>query len=592
MDGPRLNQLKYPDETKLGMVVLIAYMLVEAAQSFSLGGSLVLQAITGSEPGAGAVGLAQVLCMLGLAGALMFWRVRRSTRDLDLRAIHTVDATMARESEYLGRHIGSGRPQFLVTSNMGDTNAFCLSTGKSPWIVLGGGLRLLMRKRREQALAIVGHECAHVSEGDTLYVLAAWNLFNAYVLLTVGNLLLTQVGFWSRVPAVIAEYEIAGSGLLGLIQQNASYIFLGGFPGLISLVGVAVVLRHFIRAREYRADERAAQFGLRTALADALGSQSESKYGSWLQRLFRFHPAAPARIERLGDERQWARIDLLFLGAMAFLGARISEYEPGGSGTPVVAESFSDAAGQLPGLFAASPSLLFGAAIDLALAFVAIMHVYRVTAAQSRLGITLLDRIGALFAPFVVLFLGSIAGTLTSWGQIVRVSNKSVEWTLAQALDSAVVTAGVNAELTVFLMCSVVVVTAWLQRRQAGTPIARLSKLAGAVIVAAFVIQFVIGVGVVGVGSLMFGISAPRWDVAWLPASTAQPVEGMPSILQSSLIFGAILIAFKFIAHLRRKKQAAPASSRVHPTWLVEDGPIEAAVRSAGHALGQSPPAS
>ena len=390
----RLDQLRFPDETKLGLALLVGYMMLDASQTFSLGGWHLLLWLTGATPSMWQAGALQLFMVVALSVVLMGWRIRLSLKGLQLRCIEEADAKASRETDYLGSRIAQGRAKFFVTANMGDANAFCMWTGKVSWIVLGGGLRLLFRKDAARARAIVAHECAHVDAGDTQYLLVAWHVFNAYAILTIGGLLLMQVRFWLGAPEVQPALRSGGPGLIDLLEQNFTHVLRNGIPALIVLASLAFVLRHLARLREYRADERAAQAGLRQPLVDILSALVPQMSQPGWRRFFAFHPTTDERAKRLSNESRWGRADLLFIGALAFLGVRISEhFERAGEGPVPATANFEDMMAFLVRSMAADPLAVASTVLSIAILFIAVVNVYRASATQVKLGATLRSRL-------------------------------------------------------------------------------------------------------------------------------------------------------------------------------------------------------
>ena len=571
MTEPRLDPLKYPDETKVGLALLVVYMLVDATQTYSMGGWHTLRWLRGADPGLGATGLLQFAGLVLLASAMMAWRVRALMRTLGLQPIGVSDPTAAAGAEYLGSRIARGKPRFFVTANMNDTNAFCLWAGKSPWIVLGGGLRLLFRKKRGRAMALVAHECAHVEAGDTVYVLAAWHLFNAYALLTIGYLLAMQAAFWWRVPNVLGGYEQAGTGLWGLVGENAPYIFRRGFPGLIALPGVALILSHFVRLREYMADERASQYGLREPLVALLQSlENDPGRRSWA-RFLTFHPSARERIARLLKEGAWARFDPLFLAGMAFLATRLDDYLQVSSDELRRPNDFDDAIALVSRSLGNAPAFAASVALGIFIAFVFTLHIYRASSSQLKLGSSVWERLSCAFGAFIAIFVGGFVGLMTSQKQLIALSDAQLNWTFVNAVDASFFAGALLAGVSLLLMVSVILVVPRMQRRPAGKGLSQICRLGAWTFAALMILQFLGSVAASGI-SYFLGQHIQSWPVTWLPESSKQPFPGFPSIFQAFVLVAAAVWALRFAKFLRRPSMSSQAPN-IDSSWLVIEQP-------------------
>jgi len=199
--------------------------------------------------------------LMSLTAALAAYQFQRARRKLGLRPLADMDARLHADANYVSQRVAAGRPRFLVSANVLDGNAFCLSMGRYPTVVLGGGLRLMLRKKRQHALAVIAHECGHVSAGDTLFLLLTWYTFIAYTCLLILELTFLQYSFWLKVPDVYAQWLAAGLGSWDFLKANFPLFLSNGILKLLETAGVGVVLAHFIRQREYRADEVAARAG-------------------------------------------------------------------------------------------------------------------------------------------------------------------------------------------------------------------------------------------------------------------------------------------------------------------------------------------
>ena len=149
-----------------------------------------------------------------------------------------------------------------------------------------------------QTEAVIGHEVAHIANGDMVTLTLIQGVVNTFVI------------FLSR---------IAGHFVDRVILKNERGRSIGGFIATIAfqlLFGViaSIVVMWFSRLREYMADEGAANLTSREAMISALrvlGGRPEEALpeqvaafgitgGCNLSALFRSHPPIEKRIAALG----------------------------------------------------------------------------------------------------------------------------------------------------------------------------------------------------------------------------------------------------------------------------------------------------
>ncbi|MCA3360900.1 MAG: M48 family metalloprotease [Roseomonas sp.] len=302
-------------------------IVLDSAFSSHLGAARLFEAF-GRTPTTLEMAALELSLLMGLTAAFAAYQFQHARRKLGLRALADVDARLHADANYIGRRLAAGRPRFLITANVLDGNAFCLSMGRYPTVVLGGGLRLILRKKRQHALAVIAHECGHVSTGDTLFLFLAWYSFIAYTCLLILQVAFSQYSFWTQVPGVYTQWLAAGFGSWDFLKANFPAFFLNGIPKLFEAVGLGVVLVHFVRQREYRADEVAAQAGWRAPLIEALTAQAADARSRPLSLFARFHPRAAQRAARLQDESKWGQLNFVFVVAMSFVLGRFLDKVP------------------------------------------------------------------------------------------------------------------------------------------------------------------------------------------------------------------------------------------------------------------------
>lgn len=566
MHGRRLDQLRFPDETKVGLTLLMIYMFLDVTQSFTFGGWHIASWV-GLQQTTTALGWLQLGFLMTLLAGYVLWSRRKIRIQLGLRDLASTDIALADDAQYLARRMAKGRGRFLVTSNFGDCNAFCLPAVNESWIVLGAGLRIQYRKHEERVRAVLAHECAHVNSGDLGYVVVAWYVFCVYAALAVTNLLVAQGHFWLRVPEMLPAFEQAG-GFLGLIRANARHLFTAGFSGLLAIVGLWFVQRHLFHLREFRADERAAQFGFRTALTDAIGALRPSAAGRPWRRTLALHPQAEQRILRLTSQQPWVRLDTWFLGAIAFLTARILEFAPSYriEDEPPIFDTANDLLVKI-GFYLDDGLLLIlsGSFFYLAFIFIMMLHVHRIAVTQAAIGITWVRRLALLWPTCAAIFAGIFLSQLTSWAQLQSLADPSNPWTLADALDDSLSDAALGSLLTWVFTMAIVVLAPRPLRRAPRNWRSQALRIVVSVLFVSVIIQVLINM--IGGGILLLFGDFPSWEISGLPRSTQPPVVGLPSLLQAALTMMGLSLLLTLPNKILR--QRAASESTVDPGWYV-----------------------
>ena len=184
----------------------------------------------------------------------------------------------------------------------GEANAFATGAFKNSALV-AVSTGLLQSMNREEVEAVIGHEIAHVSNGDMVTMALIQGVMNTFVI------------FFSRVigyfvDKVILKNERAGTGIGYMITVFALDMVLG--------VVAHIIVSWFSRQREYRADAGSAELmGNSKPMVNALArlggldpgelpatvkAMSISDRPGW-SALFSTHPAMEDRIKALQARR-------------------------------------------------------------------------------------------------------------------------------------------------------------------------------------------------------------------------------------------------------------------------------------------------
>ncbi len=210
-------------------------------------------------------------------------------------------ATVARFAERAGIQM----PEVAIYE--GEPNAFATGAFKNSALV-AVSTGLLHGMTREEVEAVIGHEVAHVANGDMVTLTLIQGVTNTFVIF-----LSRVVGF--MVDRALSgnrdDRESSGPGIGYMITSMVLEVVLG--------ILASMIVAWFSRHREYRADAGAAELmGDRTPMIRALARlggvesgdlpQSVQAMGitgkaSSLMALFSSHPPIEARIEALRNAR-------------------------------------------------------------------------------------------------------------------------------------------------------------------------------------------------------------------------------------------------------------------------------------------------
>jgi heat shock protein HtpX len=201
--------------------------------------------------------------------------------------------------ERFAKKAGIGMPEVAIFE--GEPNAFATGAFKNSALV-AVSTGLLQTMQREEVEAVIGHEVAHVANGDMVTMTLIQGVMNTFVVF-----LSRVIGYF--VDRVLLKNDRDGVGIGYYITTIVLDIVLG--------VLAAVIVAWFSRQREYRADAGAAELmGNKQPMINALARlggmdpgqlpQSVATMGissrpSGLMALFSSHPPIEDRIRALQD---------------------------------------------------------------------------------------------------------------------------------------------------------------------------------------------------------------------------------------------------------------------------------------------------
>ncbi|GAA6138571.1 protease HtpX [Arenicella sp. 4NH20-0111] len=192
-------------------------------------------------------------------------------------------STVARQAEQAG--IGMPEVGIFYTDQV---NAFATGANKNNALVaVSSGL--LKSMTREEAEAVMGHEIAHVANGDMITLTLIQGVVNTFVIIL------------ARALALAIDRDGRGFGyMIGYFGGQMVFGFLA-----------SIIVAAFSRQREFRADQGGAQFSSKQNMISALERLKQGQAGqlpdqlaafginSSVKNLFSTHPPLDVRIEAL-----------------------------------------------------------------------------------------------------------------------------------------------------------------------------------------------------------------------------------------------------------------------------------------------------
>jgi heat shock protein HtpX len=241
--------------------------------------------------------------IVGFAGSLISlalskWMALRFTGAEVIDAPRSeAQAWLVATVERLSREAGVGRPDVAIYPSH-DPNAFATGARRDHALV-AVSTGLLERLRRPEIEAVIGHEVAHIANGDMVTMTLLQGVLNTFVL------------FFSRVVGyfvdrVVLRNEERGLGIGFFLTSLLAQIVFG--------ILASIIVMWFSRQREFRADAGGARLAGRESMKAALerlkavvepkGLPKEMAAfgisgGGGLMRLFATHPSLDERIARL-----------------------------------------------------------------------------------------------------------------------------------------------------------------------------------------------------------------------------------------------------------------------------------------------------
>lgn len=235
--------------------------------------------------------------VMGIGGAIVSLlnskqsAIRRSRVQLidKERPRNETEQWLLRTVERQAREAGIGMPDVGIFP-AAEMNAFATGANKNNALVtVSSGL--LQSMTREEAEAVVGHEIAHVANGDMITLTLIMGVVNSFVLIL------------ARALAMFIDRDGDGRGFgyhIGFMIGQAAFGFLA-----------SIIVSYFSRVREFRADEGGAKYSSSQNMIAALERLQKGKpsvlpnelaafgINGGLKSLFATHPPLDDRINAL-----------------------------------------------------------------------------------------------------------------------------------------------------------------------------------------------------------------------------------------------------------------------------------------------------
>ena len=212
---------------------------------------------------------------------------------------NTTEAWLLATVQIYAKEAGIGMPQVAIYDSP-DVNAFATGMNRNKALVaVSSGL--LQQLRREEAEAVIGHEIAHVANGDMVTLALIQGVVNTFVI------------FLAR----IVGYAVDKFIFKNENEQGTAYFVTYFIAEMVLGVLASTIVMWFSRQREFRADAGGAQLAGRHNMIAALEAlrrthepaalpEKMAAFGiaggngvSGLRRLFMTHPPLEERIHAL-----------------------------------------------------------------------------------------------------------------------------------------------------------------------------------------------------------------------------------------------------------------------------------------------------
>jgi heat shock protein HtpX len=231
--------------------------------------------------------------------AMSKWSAKRMTGAMVIeQPANEVERWLVETVRRQSQMAGIGMPEVAIY-DAPDVNAFATGMSKNNALV-AVSTGLLQKMTRDEAEAVLGHEVAHVANGDMVTLALIQGIVNTFVIVAAR-----VVG--SLVDRTVFKNENGHGPAFWIVSIVAEIVF-----GILA----SVIVMYFSRQREFRADRGGAQFAGRDKMIAAL-QRLKAAYeqphlpdqmaafgisgnvGGGIKRLFMSHPPLDERIAAL-----------------------------------------------------------------------------------------------------------------------------------------------------------------------------------------------------------------------------------------------------------------------------------------------------
>lgn len=255
-----------------------------------------------------------IICLLwGSVGSIISLLMSKfmAKRSMGLQEIDPNDPNLGwvvRSAHQYAKTAGIDKMPEVFLYNSPEVNAFATGPSKNNSLVaVSAGLLNTMSK--EEAEGVIGHEVAHIANGDMVTMALLQGVMNAFVMF------LSRIVAFAISNAMRGENDRRSSG--GGFMNFAIIMVLQSLFGFLAMF----VISYFSRYREYRADIGGAKYAGRQKMIDALkklqaghgqvaqakdnGSLAAFKIsgGGGIMAMLSTHPPLSKRIEALEMSR-------------------------------------------------------------------------------------------------------------------------------------------------------------------------------------------------------------------------------------------------------------------------------------------------
>ena len=231
--------------------------------------------------------------------AMSKWTAKRMTGAMVIeQPSNEVERWLVETVRRQAQMAGIGMPEVAIY-DAPDVNAFATGMSKNSSLV-AVSTGLLNKMTRDEAEAVLGHEVAHVANGDMVTLALIQGIVNTFVIFAAR-----VVG--SVVDRTVFKTENGHGPAFWIVSIVAEIVF-----GILA----SIIVMYFSRQREFRADRGGAQFAGRDKMIAALQKLKAAyeqphlpdqmaafgisgNVGAGLKRLFMSHPPLDERIAAL-----------------------------------------------------------------------------------------------------------------------------------------------------------------------------------------------------------------------------------------------------------------------------------------------------